>query len=298
MRKTPTSKIISDLPAIIYLPAIPRNKLFFNAKIPRTSILFSSSTKSGLKNFMLIMRHIYIFITTLFVLMSACAISFAAPFDAGERLEYSLSWGELPAGNTIMEIVEKTRINGKEVFHSIVTTSSNDAIAYFYSLNNQIDTYIDSENFSTLKYKAVTRENKRKKYESATFNRLKKEITYEKNGKIKIIESASLVYDSIASIYYIRSLNLKQGERIKLQTFSGGKLFTSDVRYLKKEKITVNGVAYETIKLHSKTKEVGNSKRKRELFIWLTDNQARTPVMIKTKIKFGYITSELIRQRD
>jgi len=244
------------------------------------------------------MRHIYTIVTSLLILMSACITSFAAPFDVGEKLEYSLTWGELPAGNTIMEVAEKSRINGKDVFYCIATTSSNEAIAYFYSLNNRIDTYIDSENFSTLRYKALTRENERKKYESATFNRLKKEITYEKNGKTKIIGSASLVYDSIASIYYIRSLNLKPGERIKLQTFSGGKLFTSDVRYLKKEKITVNGVIYETIKLRSKTKRIGSSKKKGELFIWLTDNQARTPVMIKTKIKFGYIISELIKRRD
>ena len=244
------------------------------------------------------MRPLYTFIKTLFILISSCAISTAAPFDVGERLEYSLTWGLMPAGKTIMEVVEKTRINGREAFHSIATTSSNEAIASFYSLNNRIDTYIDSENFSTLKYEALTRENERKKYESATFSPLKKEITYKKNGKTKIVKSASLVYDSIASIYYIRGLNLKPGERIKLQTFSGGKLFTSDVRYLKKEKITVNGVIYETIKLHSKTKEIGSSKKKGELFIWLMNNHARTPVMIKTKIKFGYITSELIRQRD
>ena len=244
------------------------------------------------------MRHSYTFFTTLFILISSCLPAFAAPFDAGERLEYSLSWKKIPAGKTVMEIAEKARIGDQEVFHIVATTSSNEAISYFYSLNNKIDTYIDSENFSTFKYKAVTRENKREKYESATFNRLKKEITYEKNSKIKIIESASLIYDSIASIYYLRSLNLKPGEIIKLKTFNGGKLFTSDIRYVKKEKINANGVVYETIKLHSKTEEIGDPKKQKEFFIWLADNQARTPVVIKTKIKFGYITSELMRQRN
>ena len=83
-----------------------------------------------------------------------------------------------------------------------------------------------------------------------------------------------------------------------MHTFSGGKLYISEVHYEKKEKITVNGVIYETIKLHSITKEAVGSKKKGELVIWLADNQARTPVKIKTKIKFGYITSELIRQRN
>lgn len=257
------------------------------------SYIFSKSWKSAL-----FMNYGYTFVTTLFLLISSCATSFSAPFDVGEKLEYSLTWGILPAGKTVMEVAEKANIKGKEIFHIIAITSSNEAIAHFYSLNNQIDSYIGSKNFSTLKYEAVTSENKRKKHESATFNGLKKEITYERNGKTKIVKSASLVYDSIASIYYIRTLNLKRGEKIKLQTFSGGKLFTSDVRYLKKEKITVNGVTYDTIKLSSKTKRIGSSKKKGDLFIWLTDNQARTPVMMKTKIKFGYITSELIRQRN
>jgi len=232
--------------------------------------------------------------------MLACSVlpSSAAPFDAGERLEYSLSWEKIPAGKTVMEFSEKTMTGDGEAFHIVATTSSNEAISYFYSLHNRIDTYINSENLSTFKYRALTLENKREKHESAEFDRLKKEIRYEKNGKIKIIESPSMVYDSIASIYYLRSLNLKRGETIKLKTFSGGKLFTSDISYVKKEKITANGVIYETIKLHSKTKEAGGLKTQKEYFIWLADNRARTPVVIKTKIKFGYITSELMRRSD
>ena len=244
------------------------------------------------------MRPIYTVIKTLFILMSSCAISAAAPFDVGERLEYSLRWGKISAGKTIMELTEKTRINDNEVFHIVATTRSNKGISYFYSLNNRINSYIDSENFSTLRYKAVTRENKRKKNESAIFDRLKKEIKYEKNGTKRVINSAVLAYDSIASIYYLRTLNLKPGEKIKFHSFSGGKLFINDVHYEKKEKITIDGVTYKTLKLSSKTKELHTSKKKGNLFIWLADNQARTPVMIKTKIKFGYITSELIKQRD
>lgn len=244
------------------------------------------------------MRYIYIFFTTLFILTSSWLPSFAAPFDIGERLEYSLKWGMLSAGKTVMEVTERADIKGKEVFHIVSITSSNEAIARFYSLNNRIDSYIDTKNFSTLKYEARTRENKREKHEFAIFNQKKEEVQYEKNGKSKVLKTASLVYDSISSIYYLRSLNLKPGEKTKLYTFDGGKLFTSDVCYLKKEKITVSGVIYETIKLRSKTKEIDSSKKKGELLIWLADNQARTPVMIKTKIKFGYITSELIRQHD
>lgn len=247
---------------------------------------------------MLNLRSIYAFFTTLLILIFSCLPSVAAPFDVGERLEYSLSWGNIPAGKTVMKVAEKIRIGGKEAFHIVATTSSNEAISYFYSLNNRIDTYIDSENFSTLKYKALTSENERKKHESAAFDGLKKEIRYEKNGKIKIIEAASPTCDSIASIYYIRGLNLKPGETVKLQTFDGGKLFNSDVSYLKKEKIAVSGVVYETVKIQSITKEAGSSKQKGELLMWLSDNKARTPVMMKTKIEFGYITSELIKEEE
>lgn len=244
------------------------------------------------------MRSIYIFFTTLFILISSCLPSFAAPFDVGERLEYSLTWGMLSAGKTIMEVTERTDIKDKEVFHTVSITSSNETIAHFYSLSNRIDSYIDTNNFSTLKYEASTRENKRKKHEIAIFNQEKKEVKYEKNGKAKVLKTASLLYDSISSIYYLRSLDLKPGGKTRLYTFDGGKLFTSDIRFVKKEKINANGVAYETIKLHIKTEEIGDPKKQKELFIWLTDNQARTPVVIKTKIKFGYITSELMRQRD
>jgi len=197
-----------------------------------------------------------------------------------------------------MELAEKTRIDGEELFHAVSITSSTEAIADFYNLNNRIDTYIDTKNFSTLKYEARTLENKREKHEIALFNQAKKEVKYAKNGKSSLLKTASLMYDSISSIYYLRSLNLKPGEKTIVHTFDGGKLFTSDIHYVKKEKITVKGVIYETIKLHSKTKEIGDSREQKELFIWLEDNQARTPVMIKTKIKFGYLTSELIKQRD
>ncbi|MDT8316573.1 MAG: DUF3108 domain-containing protein [bacterium] len=244
------------------------------------------------------MRFTYTFFTSLSILISSCLPSLAAPFDAGERLEYSLTWGILPAGKTVMELVEKTRINGKEAFHATSVTDSTEAIAHFYSLNNRIDTYIDTQNFSTLKYESRTRENKREKHEIAIFNQSKKEVKYEKGGKSRLLKTASLMYDPISSIYYIRSLNLKPGEKTRLHTFDGGKLFTSDISFVKKEKISVKGVAYETIKLHSKTEETGESKKRKEYFIWLTANKARIPVMIKTKIKFGYIISELNQKKE
>jgi len=220
---------------------------------------------------------------------------FADSFRVGERLEYQLSWGAVPAGKSIMEVVEVVKIKGIPAYHLLSKVSSNDAIASFYSLNDHIDTYVATDDLRTLKYVALTRENDRVRDEIAFFDYKKGEATYRKRGKEKKISLPPDLYDSVSSFYYLRRLPLKPGMKIVINSFSGGRLYQNSIKVISREKVSVKWGTFEALKVFIRVLESGSGKKKGESYAWFTDDEGKIPVKIKTKSSFGYISSELER---
>lgn len=217
----------------------------------------------------------------------------ADPFSVGERLEYSLSWGVLSAGRSVMEVVEIVDIKGTQAYHFLSKVSSNDAISSIYSLTDHINTYVAIDDLRTLKYVALTKENDRVRDEVAFFDYIKGEIRYKKRGKERVIPIPPDLYDSISSFYFLRRLQLKPGKKIHINTFSGGRLFENTFHVVAREKISVKWGTFETLKVLIRAVESGSGEKKGESYLWLTDDERKIPVKIKTKSGFGYIESEL-----
>ncbi|MDH3974688.1 MAG: DUF3108 domain-containing protein [Deltaproteobacteria bacterium] len=231
-----------------------------------------------------------------FLICTLAALSvFADPFKVGERLEYRLSWGGIPAGRSVLEVVDMVDVKGARAYHLLSRVSSNDAIATFYSLNDRIDTYVATDDLRTLKYVALTKENSRVRDEIAFFDYKKGEIKYKKRGKEKIISIPPDLYDSISSFYYLRRLPLKAGEKVFINTFSGGRIYENTIQVMGREKVSVRWGTFETLKVFIRAVERGKGKKKGESYLWLTDDERKLPVKIKTKSNFGYIVSELER---
>src|SRR5215468_7292979 len=49
---------------------------------------------------------------------ASCDSPYAAPFGAGERLEYSVKFGFIKAGEGVVEVVGRDTIRGREAWHT------------------------------------------------------------------------------------------------------------------------------------------------------------------------------------
>ncbi len=63
---------------------------------------------------------------------------------------------------------------------------------------------------------------------------------------------------------------------------------------LRKEKVGVPAGEFDTIVVKPLMKSEGIFSRKGEIYIWLTDDERRIPVMLKTKVKIGSVNATLV----
>lgn len=237
------------------------------------------------------------FILPLFFLTLVPAYASALPFSVGERLEFKLSWSGISAGTTVMEVKEIANIGEREAFHMVSRSKPSKFVSAFYEVNNWTDFYIDAKTLAPLKYEVLREKKGRKQRKSAIFDLKRNEVEFTKDGKKKIVKVTEGIIDPFSIVYYLRSRELKPKEVIELDTFSNGKLYTTHIEVIGREKVDVEAGTFQTIKVHTRSKDKGseNFKEKGETFTWFTDNQYKIPVKIEVKIKVGYIRAELVK---
>jgi hypothetical protein len=71
-------------------------------------------------------------------------------------------------------------------------------------------------------------------------------------------------------------------------------MWNLEVQILRKEKIKTKLGVFDTIVIKPLMKSEGTFNRKGDMYIWLTDDEKRIPVKLKTKIVVGHITATLV----
>lgn len=216
----------------------------------------------------------------------------------GEKLCFRVAYnsaitGSLTAGKASLEVLPtETIINNQPTMHAIAKAWTTGFIEIFYTLNNQLETYINPTTNEPVRFIRSLRENKYRKDESITFNH--KELTAERaNKKVKIVRNTQ---DVISILYYTRSLsveNLKPGQYFQIPYFLDDSIYQSRVIYLGKEQVKTHKGVYNCIKLKPLVL-IGNVFNDTyPMTIWLTDDKYRLPVLIKSKLKIGEARLEL-----
>jgi hypothetical protein len=116
-----------------------------------------------------------------------------------------------------------------------------------------------------------------------------------RNGEKATIDILPNTYDAYSSFYYLRSLKLEVGKSVFVSMLDNKKLWDVEVQVVKKEKLNTILGEVNTIQVRPIMKSEGIFERKGAIDIWLTDDERRIPVKMKTKIKIGSITATLVK---
>jgi hypothetical protein len=86
---------------------------------------------------------------------------------------------------------------------------------------------------------------------------------------------------------------LKVGDKIPLKNFYKDKVYDLDVVYHGKETIEVEAGKFECIIVEPLVQEGGLFKNEGSIMVWMTNDDAKMPVRVKTKVVVGAINSDL-----
>jgi Protein of unknown function (DUF3108) len=216
----------------------------------------------------------------------------------GEILTYNITWSNIvTAGTATTEIREGTLPDGKQVLLFIVTTHSAGLVDTFYRVNDRLESVFDPGIMQSLKFTLKESHGKRTRNRGLVFDHINKTVISTLNqDPPEILKIPDQVQDALSSLYYLRTLEeFIVGKPITIQVHDSGKNWSVEVQTLGREKVTTPAGEFATIKVRTFPRYEGVFMNKGEIFIWLTDDNRKIPVLMKSTIAIGSIVSTLTK---
>ncbi len=212
-------------------------------------------------------------------------------FWPGERLEYEVSYLGVPSGHAVMEVVGKTQMKGREVFHVVSTVRSNGFVDLFYRVRDRVETFIDVESQYSHAIKIKQRQGKKKRDRAIDFDQVRHRAVLFKKSKVETFLVPPNVQDALSSLYYFRSqYPLEVGNSTFIPVHASKKNWELEVQILSREEITTPLGTFKTVKAKALSRFEGVFMDKGDVTIWLTDDSRHIPIMIESEIKIGSIS--------
>ncbi len=215
-------------------------------------------------------------------------------FIAGERLVFDLSYGIIKAGEGEMRIPEMTRINGRDAYRVQLTARSVSPFSWVYRVEDLWETHIDKKGLFPWKFTERIREGGYRRNTDVEFDHVNN-VAITDDGEFSIPD---YVHDMVSAFYFVRTIDFSDfevGDRITLENFHRDSTYSLDVLFHGRDEIRVKTGTFHTLIIEPLIKEGGLFKHEGAIHIWLTDDDLRVPVRMRTRVPVGSITAELVR---
>ena len=221
------------------------------------------------------------------------------PFQPGEKLVYKLRWGLVTAGYAELEVLPFEQINGERAWHFQMTIRTSRFIDVFYKVRDRIESFTDYLLANSFTYKKEQLEGKTHRQVKVVFDPARNTAVYSDWGKEHEpigIEDGTI--DPLASIYFIRQHRLADNVEILKPVTDGKKNVLAQARVIGRQRLKIAGKKYDTFIVIPDLKGVrGVFKKSRnaKMKLWITNDERRLLVKIKSKVSIGSFTGTLIR---
>ena len=215
----------------------------------------------------------------------------AWPFQIGERLTYNVSFTGITAGQASLEVVNDTVVNNYHQLHIRFNARTTFPVSSIYTINDQVDTWLDSKYLYTKKLTKNIREGNYKN-DSYTIIDYDQSIAIT-NGDTVIIDQ--FLRDSYSLFYFLRTIPLIIGETIDFTAFDGKKITPFQVITKTKETIYTMARTFPCLVVKPFREGTTLLKNKGDMIIWFSDDKNKLPIQIRIKLKYG---SMLLKLKD
>jgi len=217
-------------------------------------------------------------------------------FMPGETLTYEISWSKIvTAGTAVMEVKEGKLPNGRQVLRFIASSHSVGLVDAVYPVNDRVESLFDPQIMQTLSFNLSESHGKRKRRRSLTFDHVRRTVVSRLNDDpAQILTIPDPVQDALSSLFYLRTReDFSIGKTHVISVHDSGKNWSVEVHTLARERIKTPAGEFNTIKVKTFPKYEGVFMNKGEIFIWLTDDSRKIPVLMKSTIAIGSIMTTL-----
>ena len=208
------------------------------------------------------------------------------PFESGEQLTYDVKFGAIKVGTAKLRVLGIEPIRGRLAWHIRFDLSGG---TFFYQVNDAYESWMDVTTLNSLRFRQDQEQGSRERErvfeifpERAVFQE-----TWKQNREVASVPDP---LDDGSFLYFIRTVPLEVG-----RTYSFNRYFKPDrnpvvIRVLRRERIQVPAGTFTTIVIQPIIKTRGIFAEGGQAELWLTDDEDRMMVQMKSRMSVGSLS--------
>lgn len=179
---------------------------------------------------------------------------------------------------------------GRPCYHLVSRAESNDVMSKIYKVRDRIDSLVDAEGLYSWRYKKRLREGSFERDYDIRYDPPSGKATYADGRKF---DAEPWSKDALAAFYYVRHMPLEVGKDIAITHHSDKRSNGIQVKVHKRETVKVPAGSFDCFVIEPIMSEGGLFQASGRMQIWVTADERRMPVLMKSKIPVGSIDAVL-----
>ncbi len=215
-------------------------------------------------------------------------LSLIQRFPVGETLVYDGRFGFIQVGQAAMQVVSVDTIRAVPTLHLAFIIQGG---TFFYRMNDRWDSWVGLSDFASRRYKTDQDEGGRQRYNA--YEIFPDSGFYRQAGVDSAIATSKDPLDDTAFFYFVRTVPLEVGQRYEFDRYFRPDRNPVVLEVLARDTIDVPAGRFPTVVIKPTIKGRGILADASEPRMWLSDDDRRVMVQLKTRFPFGTITFRL-----
>jgi hypothetical protein len=221
-------------------------------------------------------------------------------FQPGETLTYEVSWSKIiTAGIAVMEVKGGTLPDGRDVLTFVLTGRSTGLVDKVFPVNDRVQSVFDPRTMESLSYGISESFGRKKRRRTLVFDHGRNTVVFTLNEEPPQTLAVPVhAQDALSALYYLRTKkDLTIGGPFVIDVHDSGKNWSVEVHTLGRETVRTPAGEFAAIKVRTRPMYEGVFQNKGEVFLWLTDDGRKVPVLMKSTIRIGSFVFTLTDMR-
>lgn len=213
------------------------------------------------------------------------------PFAIGESLSYSVKFGFARIGSASMFVKGAAQVRGVDVIQTQFRITGG---TFFFKINDLMQSWIEPRSFASLRFWQDISEGDYTAHRRYEF--FPERSTYQQDDKAEQ-PSVAAPLDDGSFLYFIRTQTLEVGKEYSYDRYFDPESNPVRIRVVRRERIRVPAGEFNAIVLQPMIRTSGIFSEGGRAEIWLTDDDRRMMLQMKSKLSFGSLNLYLLRYR-
>ena len=203
------------------------------------------------------------------------------PFKVGERAEYTVKFGFIPAGSGSMEVLPMDTIRGIETWHTLFRVKG--GVPGFRVLD-RFESWMDTRTLASLRHRQELSEGSKER--ERQFEIFPDRGVYIEDSKDPA-PTVTVPLDDGSFLYFLRTVPLEVGKEYSFERYFRPDRNPVRIQVLRRERVSVPAGTFDAVVIRPIIKSRGVFAENGRAEVWLTDDANRLMVQMKTHLRFG-----------